>query len=1286
MRKIVCPALLVFAFATAALGQNYTMQTFAGGGLPLNIPAASASLGAVTGVAADASGNVYIALQSYSMIVRMDPTGALTLVAGNGTAGYSGDNGPATSAQLNGPWGIALDAAGNLYIADSGNNCIRKVTNGVITTVIGNAVGATLNYPTGVAVDVLGNLYIADSGDQVVLEVSGGSFGIIAGIPGSAGYFGEGGPATGAQLNFPWGVAVDGAGDVFIADYGNDAVREVSYGYINTLVYQPGTEPTSVALTAAGGVLFTAFGASYSVVAEFTPVGTVAVVAGNQVSGYAGDGGLATNAELNGPANIALDPAGNLYITDYYNNVVRKVSSGGTITTVAGSPQGFTGDNGPAIGALLLKPTYTATGPSGETYIVDSGHNVVRKVANGVITTVAGTGAAGYTGDNGPAVSATLNAPRSVTVDAAGNLYISDSGNNVIREVSSGTITTIAGNGTAGYTGDGGAATSATLNQPSGIVLDPAGSLYIADFANNVVRRITKGVITTFAGNGSAGYTGDGMAPTSATLSGPRDVKLDAAGNLYIADQTNNVIRIVSGGVIGTFAGNGTAAFTGDNGPATSAQLNRPSGIALDAAGNLIIADTGNNVIRKVSSGVITTLAGTGTANYSGDNGPATAAAINGPRGVSTNAFGQIIIADSGNNVIRVMDPPCNFALTTSSIQATGAGGAFNIGVQTAGFCSWSVAGLPDWVTLTSPASVTGPATVVLNVAAASNLVRSATITVAGTSVTINQAACSYSISPGAQEFSILGGTGTINVTAPTGCAWSATNAVSFVTLTGATSGNGNGTVTFQITANTGGVRSGSFTVAGLSFVVGQQSATVTGLNFIGSMPHIAAQENWTTTFTLVNTSSASTQTRLSFIGENGSALPLTLDFPQPPPLNGLLAASIDNTIAPNASLVVETAGPQVPPVQTGSAQLSATGATAGFAIFHLIPGAQEAVVPLETRNASSYLLAFDNTNGVVLGVAVANLSTQAATIQVVIRDHTGLRIASGPLPPLVAGGHTAFVLSDLFPITADKNGTVEFDTPSGGQISVLGIRTTPLGTSTTLTTIPALANIGTGGGSIAHIAVSNGWQTTFVLVNAGATPSLANLNFLDDNGNPLPLSVTLPQLGGAPTTVSGITPTLAGGAMLLVQANGPLANAVQTGSAQLTTTGKISGFVIFRYQPNGQEAVVPLESRNAAAYLLAFDNTAGTATGIAVNSVSTQAVSVPVIVRNDAGTQIATGNIALAANGHSSFTLGADQFLAAAGVRGTIEFDAPAGAHIGALGIRIPIAHTFTTLPALTK
>jgi hypothetical protein len=388
--------------------------------------------------------------------------------------------------------------------------------------------------------------------------------------------------------------------------------------------------------------------------------------------------------------------------------------------------------------------------------------------------------------------------------------------------------------------------------------------------------------------------------------------------------------------------------------------------------------------------------------------------------------------------------------------------------------------------------------------------------------------------------------------------------------------------------------------------------------------------------------------------------------------------------------LIVTSAGAQTPPVLVGSAQLAATGAVDGFAIFHLIPGAQEAVVPMETRNASSYVLAFDNTGGVVLGVAVENVSAQAAVIPVVIRDENGTAIGTpGATLSLAANGHTSFVLSTLYPVTAGKHGTIEFDTPAGGRISVLGIRTTPLGSSTTLTTIPALANVGTTGGSIAHIATGNGWQTTFVLVNTGTTAAQVNLNFYADvTGAPLALPLSFPLVSSGTTTVnSTVSQSLAAGATLLVQSAAPLSDPAPTiGSAQLTTNGHVGGFVIFRYNPNGQEAVVPLESRTASGYIIAFDNTSSTATGIAINSVSTQAVNVPVIVRNDAGVQIASDTLNLAANGHLAFTLVSDKYAATANIRGTIEFDTPAGAQIGALGIRIPVAHTFTTLPALGK
>jgi hypothetical protein len=467
------------------------------------------------------------------------------------------------------------------------------------------------------------------------------------------------------------------------------------------------------------------------------------------------------------------------------------------------------------------------------------------------------------------------------------------------------------------------------------------------------------------------------------------------------------------------------------------------------------------------------------------------------------------------------------------------------------------------------------------------------------------------------------------------------------------------------------------------------------GPSFIGSIPHLAAQENWTTTFTLVNKGSATAQGHFTLFGDAIDATgtgPLTVPavFPeqtgsQPVPITGVI-----NTFSGNASFIVATAAAQTSPVEVGSAQVTGTGALDGFAIFHLIPGAQEAVVPMETRNARSYILAFDNTNGVATGVAVANVSANPDNVGIVLRDETGAQIGTGSLP-IAGNGHTSFVLSDPvsgFPVTANIRGTIEFDTPAGGQISVLGIRTTPFGTSTTLTTIPALANVGTDGGSFAHIATGNGWQTTFVLVNTGTTTADATLSFFADvTGAPLTVPISFPQHSSSVFDATSFTPTLAPGATYLVVSNASASNpSPTTGSAQLTTTGSVTGFVILRYNTNGQEAVVPLESRNSSAFLLAFDNTAGTYTGIAINSVAPGAVQVPVTVRNAAGTKIASDTLTLQPNGHLSFTLVTDKYPQTADIRGTIEFGAPLNTRIGALGIRIPVTHTFTTLPALTK
>jgi len=464
---------------------------------------------------------------------------------------------------------------------------------------------------------------------------------------------------------------------------------------------------------------------------------------------------------------------------------------------------------------------------------------------------------------------------------------------------------------------------------------------------------------------------------------------------------------------------------------------------------------------------------------------------------------------------------------------------------------------------------------------------------------------------------------------------------------------------------------------------------------FVGSMGHIAAEGNWTTTFTLVNKGGAPSQAQLNFFGDatdpsGNGPLTLPIAFPQQFPPGSVLASFYAQTVAANASLIITTGGPQTlqDPTLTGSAQLGGSGAIDGFAIFHQIAPAQEAVVPMETRNASSYLLAFDNTPGTGIGVAVENVSAQAGSVGVIIRDDTGAQIGSGTLP-MSANGHMSFVLSTQFPVTANIRGTVEFDTPFGGQISVLGIRFTQ--PKNALTTIPALANVGTGGGSIAHIASGNGWQTTFVLVNTGTTAAQIHLKFFaDQTGAPLSLPLTFPQIaGGAATTASSVDQTLAAGATLLVQSAAPLSDPAPTiGSAQLTTNGNVGGFVIFRNNPFAQEAVVPLETRNASAYILAFDNTSGKAAGVAINSVSSQTVNVPVVVRDDSGAQIATDTLTLPANAHLSFVLGhqpGDKYPGTANVRGTVEFDTPPGGQISVVGIRAN-GQAFTTLPALVK
>ena len=544
----------------------------------------------------------------------------------------------ASESPLHLPRGVFADGLGNLFIADTSNHRIRRVDgqSGVITTVAGTgtfgfsgdggaATSAELNFPYGVFADGLDNLFVADSSNHRIRRVDGQS-GVITTVAGTGtfGFSGDGGAATSAKLNFPSGVFADGLGNLFIADSSNHRIRRVD-------------------------------GQS----------GVITTVAGTGTFGFSGDGGTATSADLGYPSGVFADGLGNLFVADSSNHRIRRVDGqSGVVTTVAGTGTfGFSGDGGAATSAELGAPSGVFADGLGNLFIADSSNHRIRRVdgQTGVITTAVGTGTQGFSGDGGAATSAELGAPYGVFADGPGNLFVADSFNHRIRRVDgqSGVITTVAGTGAFGFSGDGGAATSAELGSPTGVFADGLANLFIADASNHRIRRVDgqSGVITTVAGTGTFRFSGDGGAATSAELGYPTGVFTDGLGNLFIADSINHRIRRVDGqsGVITTVAGTGTFGFSGDGGAATSAELGAPSGVFADGLGNLFIADSSNHRIRRVNgqTGVITTAVGTGTQGFSGDGGAATSAELGAPYGVFADGLGNLFIADSSNHRIR---------------------------------------------------------------------------------------------------------------------------------------------------------------------------------------------------------------------------------------------------------------------------------------------------------------------------------------------------------------------------------------------------------------------------------------------------------------------------------------------------------------------------------------------------------------------------------------------------------------------------------------------------------
>ncbi|HMD61991.1 MAG TPA: immunoglobulin domain-containing protein, partial [Opitutaceae bacterium] len=599
------------------------VTTFAG---VLGMPGSADGTGAAArfrspaAVATDASGNLFVTDTGNGTIRKIVlSTGAVTTIAG--TAGVTGNtDGTGPAAQFNSPQGLCADGSGNLYVADQINNSIRKVvvssgavttyanTSGVAGSIDGAPASARFKSPTGISVDGSGTVFVADTGNNTIRKIpSSGNTSTLAGTAGQRGST----DATGAAARFyvPAGVAADSSGNVYVSDQGNNTIRKIT---------------SSGAVTTFSGVA--------------TVVGFV--------------DGTGTAAQFYLPAGMAADSGGNVYVADSGNNTVRKLTPAAVVTTLAGTPgSGNSDGTGPA--AQFNLPSGVAVDGSGNVYVADLNNYTIRKITpGGVVSTLAGTpGAAGSA--DGTGAAARFYVPYDVAVDASGNLYVADTGNETIRKITpGGVVTTLAGvAGTAGSTNGTGA--GALFTNPLGIAVDGSGNLYVSEQQNDDIRKIAPGgVVTTLAGTPGSVGSRDGTG-SAAQFNLPAGVAVDGNGNVYVGDYGNSTIRkITPAGVVTTLSGSAGISGSAD-GTGAAAQFYAPIGVAADASGNVFVADQANDTIREITpAGVTTTLAGTPRRMGSSD-GTGSGALFAVPYYIAVDGADNIYVSDAGNNTIR---------------------------------------------------------------------------------------------------------------------------------------------------------------------------------------------------------------------------------------------------------------------------------------------------------------------------------------------------------------------------------------------------------------------------------------------------------------------------------------------------------------------------------------------------------------------------------------------------------------------------------------------------------
>jgi len=590
------------------------------------------------GVAVDSEGNVYVADANNHRIRKITPAGVVTTFAGSGTGQFA--NGTGTNASFRNPQGLAFDSSGILYVSDYLNHAVRKITPaGVVTTLVGNGVTGTLNLPVGITVDSSGNVYVSRV-SHIIQKIT--SVGVVTTFAGNGTSGSADGTGTNATFNVTGGVAVDSAGNVYVAEQTGNRVRKITPAGVVSTFASSINSATAIAIDSSNNLYVTGF--SNGLISKITPAGVVTSFVGG-TAGYS-DGGWFFE-----PVGLSVNSIGEIFVADKNNHRIRRILPVGVATTFAGS--GTIGaTNATGTSATFYFPQATAVDSAGNVYVADSTNRQIRRISSGgVVITFAGSTTSGFA--DGTGTNATFNTPVGITVDSTGNVHVCDIGNhNIRRIVPGGVVTSLAGSRTATFAD--GVGTNASFNTPSGIVADIYGNVYVADTNNHRIRRVTSdGTVTTLAGQATAGYA-DGIG-TNAQFNFPYHLSIDALGTLYVADQTNHRIRTIqtSTGVVATLAGDGTAGFT-------FSRFNSPRGITVDRFRNAYIADTGNHSIRKITNaytlpennGVVTTFAGSVFAGYL--DGNTTDARFWNPTGLGIDLNDNLYTSESNGSSQRI--------------------------------------------------------------------------------------------------------------------------------------------------------------------------------------------------------------------------------------------------------------------------------------------------------------------------------------------------------------------------------------------------------------------------------------------------------------------------------------------------------------------------------------------------------------------------------------------------------------------------------------------------------